>query len=167
MKVSRPNTVDDMVTLIPRLRAYARSLTRNANDADDLLQETLTKALANLHSFQEGTALRAWLFTIMRNTFFTQSHKRAREQPATDDCVSGKAWTPGNQENHLMGKELMSAIGRLPVLYREMLILVIVLGESYETAAEICHCAIGTVKSRVSRARNLVIADLEAPPVLA
>ena len=154
-------TIKDVVALIPHLRAYGRSLTRNANDADDLVQETLTKALANIGSFRPGTMLRAWLFTIMRNAFFTETRKRQREKPGVEDCVSPVLSVPPSQENHMMGREIQAAIDRLPAHYREMLILVLVLGESYEDAARICNCAVGTVKSRVNRARNMIIADLE------
>ena len=157
MRESQENTVGEIVELIPSLRAYARALTRDAVDADDLVQETLTKAIANVASFTPGTKLRAWLFTIMRNSFYNSVVKRQREQTGAADCVSGSAVEPGRQENHLMGQELIAAINKLPHHYREMLILVIVLGESYETAAKICNCAVGTVKSRVNRARNMVI----------
>lgn len=155
-------TVCDMVELIPQLRAYARALTRDHTDADDLVQETLTKALGSIAGFEPGTKLRAWLFTIMRNSFFTSVRKRQREQTGGEDCVSVHATDIARQEQHLMGKELMAAINRLPVHYREMLVLVVVLGESYEEAARLCGCAIGTVKSRVNRARNLIIEDLGA-----
>lgn len=155
------DTIAQIVDLIPRLRAYARVLTRDRTEADDLVQETLTKAIAKVDLFQPGTMLRAWLFTIMRNTFFTEVQKRKREQPGAADCVSGAAVSQPTQEMHLMHVQLMAAIGRLPVHYREMLVLVVVLGESYEDAAQICGCAVGTVKSRVNRARAKVIEDLE------
>lgn len=154
-------TVNDVVALIPQLRAYGRSLTRNTNDADDLVQETLTKAFANIGSFRPGTMLRAWLFTIMRNSFFTEIRKRQREKPGVEDCVSSVLSVSATQETHMMGREIQAAIERLPVHYREILVLVLVLGESYEDAARICDCAVGTVKSRVNRARNMIIADLE------
>ncbi len=157
----REHTISEIVELIPRLRAYARVLTRDRSDADDLVQETLTKAIAKVELFQPGTMLRAWLFTIMRNTFFTEVQKRKREQPGAADCVSGLAISLPDQETHLMHVQLMAAINRLPVHYREMLVLVVVLGESYEDAAQICDCAVGTVKSRVNRARAKVIEDLE------
>ncbi|MDB6452295.1 sigma-70 family RNA polymerase sigma factor [Falsirhodobacter sp. 20TX0035] len=152
--------VPDVLELIPALRAYARSLCRNAADADDLVQDTLVKALGNIDKFEEGSRLRAWLFTIMRNTFFTSVKIRTREAPAGEDCVSATPISPATQEWYVRGKELMAAVDRLPSHYREMLILVVMLGESYETAAEICDCAIGTVKSRVNRARQMVIEDL-------
>jgi RNA polymerase sigma factor (sigma-70 family) len=149
----------DVVRIIPALRTYARSLTRGDDD-DDLVQETLTKALANTDKFRPGTNLRAWLFTIMRNTFYTNVGRRARERTGTADCVSSLAMVPPTQEWNVRGREVMRAVAQLPDQYREMLILVVMLGESYEASAEICNCAVGTVKSRVNRARNMVIEAL-------
>lgn len=150
----------DVVLLIPALRAYARALTRNTVDADDLVQETLCKALANLQRFQPGTHLRAWLFTIMRNTFYTRAGQSKREVTGGADCVAGTLTSEPAQEWTVRGKELMAAVARLPVHYRETLVLVVMLGESYETAAGIFGCTVGTIKSRVNRARNLVRQDL-------
>lgn len=150
----------DVVLLIPPLRAYARALTRNAADADDLVQDTLCKALANLHRFQPGTHLRAWLFTIMRNTFYTRAGRSRREVTGSSDCVSGTLVSEPTQEWSVRGKELIAAVGRLPVHYRETLVLVVMLGESYETAAGVFGCTVGTIKSRVNRARALVRQDL-------
>ncbi|WP_103336323.1 sigma-70 family RNA polymerase sigma factor [Pseudotabrizicola formosa] len=157
-----PSVVPNIIDLLPALRAYARSLCRNATDADDLVQQTLTKALANVDKFTPGTRLRAWLFTIMRNSFYTNTVQRARETTGVEDCVSDLQQTPATQEWSVRGRELHEAISRLPTHYREMLILVIVLGASYEEAAALCDCAVGTVKSRVNRARRLVIEDLGA-----
>lgn len=150
----------DVVSLIPPLRAYARALTRNSVDADDLVQETLCKALANLHRFQPGTHLRAWLFTIMRNTFYTRAGQARREVTGGADCISGTLVSQPTQEWSVRGKELMAAVSRLPVHYRETLVLVVMLGESYETAASIFGCTVGTIKSRVNRARGMVRQDL-------
>lgn len=150
----------ELLEMIPQLRAYARALTRDRNDADDLLQETLMKALAHIGSFQRGTSLRAWLFTIMRNTFFTNLKKRRREAPGAEDCVSGLLSVEADHERHESSRDMMAAIQRLPVHYREILILVVMLGESYERAAEICCCAVGTVKSRLNRARRIIMEEL-------
>lgn len=152
--------VPDVLDLIPALRAYARALCKNAADADDLVQDTLVKALSNIDKFEQGSRLRAWLFTIMRNTFLTNTKVRARESTGGEDCVSASPVSQPTQEWYVRGKELMAAVDRLPPHYREMIILVVMLGESYETAATICNCAIGTVKSRVNRARQMVIEDL-------
>lgn len=159
---------DDIVELIPALRAYAWFLTKSPQDVDDLVQDTLLKAIARIDSFRPGTNLRAWLMTIMRNTFFNQAKRAARMRTGNEDCVSTSPSVPATQDWTLRGNELMQAVKRLPVHYREMLILVVILGETYESAAEICGVAIGTVKSRVNRARTMVIKELEpegnAPP---
>lgn len=154
------NDVDDVLTHLPALRAYARSLTRQFDDADDLVQTTLAKAIANITKYQPGTNLRAWLFTIMRNTFLTDVRKRTREQPGLSDCASTLAVTQPSHDEHITGQRLLVSIAKLPRHYREILLLVVVLGESYEEAARICGCAMGTVKSRVNRARKLLIDDL-------
>ena len=151
---------DNVLQHVPALRAYARSLTNQADDADDLVQTTLMKAISNIAKFQPGTNLRAWLFTIMRNTFLTDLRKRAREQPAVMDCASSLPAADPVHDEHIMGQRLLQAIGRLPHHYREILLLVVVIGETYEEAAHICDCAIGTVKSRVNRARPTLIEDL-------
>ena len=153
--------IPDVVDLIPALRAYARSLTRTQADASDLVQQTLLKALANVDKFQSGTRLRAWLFTILRNTFHIRSHIRARERTGVADCVSGEMSVQPLQEWAVPGRELMAAIDRLPADYRKILILVVMPGESSEDAARICRCAEGPVKHRVSRARTMVMIDLE------
>ncbi|MDO9526387.1 MAG: sigma-70 family RNA polymerase sigma factor [Gemmobacter sp.] len=157
------NTVtDDVVRLIPSLRAYARGLTRQIDDADDLVQETLVKAIGSAARFEPGTNLRAWLFTIMRNTFYTQIGKRMRERPGQADCASLQAVTQASNEAYLQGQRAFAAISRLPDHYREILMLVVVIGESYEDAALICNCAVGTVKSRVNRARRMIVENMGA-----
>ncbi len=153
-------SLDGLVDLLPTLRAYAWSLAKNGADADDLVQETLLKAIANESKFQKGTNLRAWLFTIMRNTFYNRVHAAKRERTSAADCVSGTVSTPDTQEWSVFGGELMDVIRRLPDQYREVLILVVMLGESYEEAANLCGCAVGTIKSRVNRARALVVDEL-------
>lgn len=151
----------DVLESIPALRGYARALTRNSHDADDLVQDTLTKAIANIDRFEPGTRLRAWLFTIMRNTFFNQVHKRRREITGAADCVSGEVAVEAAQESIVYCNQVMAVVQQLPVQFREMLILVVMLGERYEDAAVICNCAVGTVKSRVNRAKQMVSEMLE------
>jgi RNA polymerase sigma factor (sigma-70 family) len=158
--LSPASDADDVMTYLPALRAFAWTLCRREQDVDDLVQETLTKALARFDRYQKGTNLRAWLFTIMRNTHFTAAHKAARERPGGEDCVSGSVCVDGTQEWSVRGNEVWRAVLALPEHYREMLILVVMLGESYENAARICGVAIGTVKSRVNRARGLVLEQL-------
>ncbi|WP_284164776.1 sigma-70 family RNA polymerase sigma factor [Frigidibacter sp. SD6-1] len=158
MHADKPtDTLDGVIELLPTLRAYAWSLTKNGPDADDLVQDTLLKAIANEDKFQKGTNLRAWLFTIMRNTFFNRVHAAKRERTMPNDCASLTVSTPATQEWSVFGTELMAVIRSLPEQYREVLILVVMLGESYEDAAELCGCAVGTIKSRVNRARALVV----------
>ena len=153
---------DEIVDLIPAMRAYAWVLTRRHEDADDLVQETLTKAIAKINSFHVGTNLRAWLFTIMRNTFLNGIVRAQRMQTGSADCVSTTVCTPATQEWTIRGNELMQIVADLPQHYREMLVLVVINGESYETAAEIFDVRIGTVKSRVNRARAMVAEKLDA-----
>jgi RNA polymerase sigma factor (sigma-70 family) len=150
----------DIVRLIPALRAFARTFCRNPTDADDLVQETLMKALANLDKFEPGTKLKSWLFTIMRNTFYTRSKVLGREAPGAEEPVSGDTPMPATQEISARAKEVQRALQKLPPHYREVLTLVAILGESYEAAAEICDCAVGTVKSRLNRARHQILQEL-------
>lgn len=152
----------DIVDLIPALRSYAWALTRRHEDVDDLVQDTLVKAIDKIDSFRPGTNLRAWLMTIMRNTFLNGIAKSKRSTTGETDCVSTTLSVPSTQEWCVRGGELMQAVGRLPRHYREILIVVVMLGESYERAAELFGVETGTVKSRVSRARAMVVADLES-----
>jgi len=147
----------NVVDLIPALRAFARTFCRDPADADDLVQETLTKGLANLDKFEPGTRMKSWLFTIMRNTFYTRIKTYSREAPGLVDCASGRPVSEATQEWTLRGKEVHDAISRLPQQKREVLVLIGVLGLSYEETAEICCCAVGTVKSRLSRARAAIL----------
>jgi len=147
---------DNILSYLPAMRAFARSLCGNAADADDLVQETLLRALENIDRYTPGTNLRAWLFTIMRNRFFTNTAKRARERTGDTDCVADTQLVPPKQEWALRMRELARALNELPVHYRETIVLVVVLEESYQSAAEILQCDIGTVKSRVSRARQML-----------
>jgi RNA polymerase sigma factor (sigma-70 family) len=149
-----------IVDLIPALRAFARTFCRDASDADDLVQETLTKGISNLDKFEPGTRMKSWLFTIMRNTFYTRIKIANRESPGLIDCASGRPVQEATQEWTVRGQEVHAAINRLPSHHREVLVLIGVLGVSYEETAEICNCAIGTVKSRLNRARASLLEDL-------
>lgn len=146
-----------IVDLIPALRAFARTFCRLPDDADDLVQETLTKGLANIDKFEPGTRMKSWLFTIMRNTFYTRARIAAREAPGLLDCVSLRLISEATQEWSVQSKEVHAAIQQLPEHQREVLMLIGVLGVSYEEAGEICGCAVGTVKSRLNRARANVL----------
>ncbi|MBB3287173.1 sigma-70 family RNA polymerase sigma factor [Rhizobium sp. BK284] len=151
----------EIVDLIPALRAFARTFHRNSVDADDLVQETLTKALANIGQFDPGTRLKSWLFTIMRNTFCTKFRIAKRESPGTKKCVSGVGVEAPSQEWTIRAKELERACNQLPEPYRAVLEYVVIEGRSYDDAAERFECAIGTVKSRINRARRHLAAQLD------
>jgi RNA polymerase sigma-70 factor (ECF subfamily) len=145
---------DDLVKTIPSLRAFAISLAQNNDRADDLVQETLVKAWDKQSSFQLGTNLKAWLFTILRNEFYSQMRKRGREVQDSDGVLTaGVAIHPG-QQGSVDLKDFRKALETLPEDQREAIILIGASGFSYEEAAEICGCAVGTIKSRVSRART-------------
>ena len=155
----------ELVDLIPALRAFARTFYRNKDDADDLVQETLSKALANLERFERGTRMKAWLFTIMRNTFLTGIKKTNRESPGQDDCVSGQSVTAPSQEWAQRSWEVAQAIDQLPEDQRQVIVLIGMIGIGYEDAAAICGCAIGTIKSRLNRARARLTETLGDTPV--
>jgi RNA polymerase sigma-70 factor (ECF subfamily) len=144
----------DLIAVIPNLRAFAVSLSGNPDRADDLVQETLVKAWSNIGSFVEGTNLPAWLFTILRNIYYSEYRKRRREVADPDGAIAGKLATAPAQNGHMDMLDFHAALQQLPNDQREALILIGASGLSYEEAAGICGCAIGTMKSRVNRARN-------------
>lgn len=154
---------DDLVAAIPNMRAFAISLCGNRDRADDLVQEALVKAWNHLDSFQVGTNLKAWLFTILRNAYFSELRKTKREVADSEGLIAARVAVPAEQHAHLDLKDLSNALAQLPVDQREALILVGAEGFSYEDAASISGCAVGTVKSRVNRAR-VKLAELMAPP---
>jgi len=153
---------DDVVGLIPALRAFAWSLSHNGSDADDLVQETLIKAWSNRDKFEDGTNLRAWLFTILRNTYYTSVIRRRREVRDEQGEYAGALRTPATQDWSVAMGALQAALAQLPDEHREALILVGAAGLSYEEAAEICGCALGTIKSRVNRARARLLKIMDA-----
>ncbi|GLS49349.1 RNA polymerase sigma factor [Methylobacterium gnaphalii] len=138
---------------IPALRAFAYSLTYDLDRSDDLVQDTLVKAWVKADSFQHGTNLTAWLFTILRNAFYSELRKRKREVGDADGVMAGKLTSLPAQEVSLELREFHEALDLLPSSQREALVLVGAQAFTYEEAAEICGVAVGTVKSRVSRAR--------------
>jgi len=156
---------DEVVAMIPALRAFAWSVSRNGSDADDLVQETLIKAWSHRARFEPGTNLRAWLFTILRNTYYTAVVRRRREVRDEDDLHAKALVSQPTQEWGLTMRALQEALEQLPLEHREALILVGAAGLSYEETARICGCALGTVKSRVNRARHrlLKLMDMEDP----
>jgi RNA polymerase sigma-70 factor, ECF subfamily len=149
------HTRDDILPLVPQLRAYARALTAgNIDFADDIVQDTLMLALQGWHSFTPGTNLKAWLVQILRNRFHSVvSRRHMRAEIGTDD-LERLASVPAFQERRLEVLEFKLAFARLTPNRREALVLHAVQGLPYERIAEICGCEIGTVKSRINRARN-------------
>ena len=144
---------DLMIREIPNLRAFAASLSGSMQQADDLVQDTLLKAWGSAASFRPGTNLRAWLFVILRNTYFSLYRKRGREVQDVDGTYSERLSVQGSQESSLDLADFREALAKLPEEQREVLIMVGASGLSYEETAEICGVAVGTIKSRVNRAR--------------
>jgi RNA polymerase sigma-70 factor (ECF subfamily) len=144
----------DLLASLPNLRAFAVSLTGRHDKADDLVQDTIMKAWANQTSFTAGTNMRAWLFTILRNEFYSQMRKRGREVQDSDGLFSERFSVHPEQYGRLDLQDFRKALDKLPDDQREAIVLVGAAGFAYEEAAEICGCAIGTIKSRVNRARR-------------
>ena len=149
-----PSVREAMLSAVPSLRAFAISLCGNVDRADDLVQETLLRAMANIDSFQPGTNMSAWLFTILRNLFRSEYRKRRREVEDTDGSYAESLTSHPEQHGRIEFEEFRKALSQLPPDQREALILVGASGFSYEEAASICECAVGTIKSRVNRART-------------
>jgi len=145
---------DELMSHLGAMRAFAMSLTRNAANADDLVQDTIVKAWTNMDKFAEGTNMRAWLFTILRNTFYSNRRKMKREVPDIDGThAAGRSEKPAH-DGHLAMADFKVAFDQLPDEQREALILVGASGFSYEDAAQMCGCAVGTIKSRANRGRS-------------
>lgn len=140
--------------LVPNLRAFARSLCGNPDQADDLVQEALVKAWKHRESFAQGSNLKAWLFTILRNAYFSERRKRKHEVEDTDGVFAARLSVHGEQTGHLDLMDFSKALDTLPPDQKEALLLVGAEGFSYEDVALMCGCAVGTIKSRVNRARN-------------
>jgi RNA polymerase sigma-70 factor, ECF subfamily len=149
-------TYEAMMAAIPSLNRFAISLCRDVNFANDLVQETLLRALISLESFEPGTNMSAWLFTILRNQFYSEYRKRRFEVEDIDGFYAGQLASLPEQMGCLDIDELLRVFKWLPVKQRDAIVLVGVLGFSYMDAALICGCSIGTIKSRLSRARRLL-----------
>jgi RNA polymerase sigma-70 factor, ECF subfamily len=163
--ISPPDVKADILEAVPHLRAFAISLTGDLDRADDLVQEAIVRGLSHLDSFTPGTNMQAWLFTILRNQFHTGYRKRRREVEDPDGQYAAKLAAAPTQDAYINLKDLGTALLQIPVEQREAVLLVAG-GISYEEAAQICGVAIGTIKSRVNRARHalaerLSIADTE------
>jgi len=151
--LSDPEFKQQLAQVIPHLRAFGRSLSGSRDLADDLVQETLLKAWAARKRFQAGTNMRAWTFIILRNLFLSQM-RRARFKGEWDELTASKLLAaPASQDRHVELGDMQRALLHLPQPQREALILVGAGGFAYEEAAEICGCAVGTIKSRVARGR--------------
>jgi RNA polymerase sigma-70 factor (ECF subfamily) len=153
MTEQAPSVREAMLAAVPSLRAFAISLSGNVDRADDLVQETLLRAWANLDSFQPGTNMSAWLFTILRNLFRSEYRKRRREVEDANGTYADSLKSLPAQQSQIEYGEFGRALASLPPDQREALILVGASGFSYKEAADICGCAVGTIKSRVNRAR--------------
>ncbi len=143
----------EIIALLPDLRGFARFLVRDRVMADDVVQDTLVRALGALHQFEPGTNLKAWLFTILRNQFYEQARRRKREIAAMDARFTGEEGASPQQLARAELHELQALIWRLPPLLREALILVGAQELSHDEAAAICQVPVGTMKARLSRAR--------------
>lgn len=154
MKIPSAELQANLVATVPNLRAFGISLCGDVDRADDLVQETLVKAWKNIGSFDEGTNLKAWLFTILRNTYFSELRKRRREVSVDDNAIEQRLSVHPEQQGAADFSDFKKALMQLSDDQREALILVGAEGFSYEEAAEISGCAVGTVKSRVNRARS-------------
>lgn len=150
----------ELVKLIPHMRAFARSLCGDATIADDLAQDAMVKAWAARASFQTGTNMKAWSFMILRNQFYSDKRRSWRETQLDQDAAERTLVAVDDAASPLALDEMRMALAMLPAEQREALILVGAGGFAYEEVAEICACAVGTAKSRVSRARRALHAIL-------
>ena len=167
--VGTPQGADDemrelLLGAIPALRAFAFSLTYDLDRSDDLVQDTLVRAWTKADSFTRGTNLTAWLFTILRNQFYTEIRKGRREVEDADGVHAGTLTAHPDQEHAAGLRMVMNLIGTLPLPQRQALLLVGAEGYTYEDAAEQLGCQVGTVKSRVSRARAFLVDSFEGLP---
>lgn len=144
-----------LAELLPRLRAYAQVLTKNSHDADDLVQTTVERALSRIELYQPGTNFKAWMFTILRNCYFTEMRKRSRRPESVDPADhEGALSVRAVQQTGLEVRDFSRAFARLTEMDRTVLILVGAEGMSYQEAADVLGTPIGTVRSRLSRART-------------
>ena len=160
-------TRDRMVTAIPSLRSFAYSLCRNRDRADDLVQETLARAIDRISTFEKGSNLEAWLFTILRNRFNTEYRKSKATVQDTDDMLAEMLATPPEQVGWGIANDLRAGLGTLSADQQQALFLVGASGLSYDEAAVVVGCNVGTIKSRVHRARLTLAAFMsdEGMPV--
>jgi RNA polymerase sigma-70 factor (ECF subfamily) len=148
------STRNALLGAIPHLRAFAISLTGNPESADDLVQETLARGLTHIDRFEPGTNIQAWLFTILRNQFYTSYRKRRRETEDPEGVLAGKLAVSPSQQARLDYEDMKTALASLAPRQREAILLIGAEGLTYEEAARVCQTSIGTIKSRVNRART-------------
>jgi len=151
---------NEIVEMIPRLRTFARRFQPRQHDAEDLVQETLSKAFANLDKFKPGTNLKSWLFTILRNTFCTNHGRAKREPVGKETCVAAQLAVGAGQEWHVQALDFAREMERLPVHYRAAIELILLEEMSYVDAALSSGCPVGTMKSRVNRGRSILLERL-------
>jgi len=152
---------EELVSHLPALRAFALSLTRNSAAADDMVQDTVVKAWTNMDKFKPNTNLRAWLFTILRNTYYSSRRKLNREVADVDGAFTSSLSVKPDHDGRMQLADFRKAFETLPDEQREALILVGASGFSYEEAAGMCGVAIGTIKSRANRGRARLAELLE------
>ncbi len=155
---------DALVASVPELRAFALSLARNPATADDLVQDTVLKAWSKLDHFTPGTSMRAWLFTILRNSYYSMQRKGRRETADVDGAFAARLSQAPDHDGRLALRDFAGAFAQLPDDQREVLILIGASGFSYEEAAQTCGCAIGTIKSRANRGRARLAEMLQLGP---
>jgi RNA polymerase sigma-70 factor (ECF subfamily) len=149
-----------LMDTIPALRAFARTFDPRPDRADDLVQETLLKGLDAVDQFTPGTSMRSWLFTIMRNNFYNRCKREKREFTSVEDDVGRHLSVDASQEWSVTSREVQRALENLAPSQREVVCLVAILGVSYLEAADICGCEIGTIKSKLNRARTSLLEAL-------
>jgi RNA polymerase sigma-70 factor, ECF subfamily len=169
MQIVRPFGSGDfrtqLLSHIPQLRGFARGLTGKRAQSDDLVQDALLRALAGEHRFEPGTNMRAWLFTILRNCHMNEYRRRRFDGGAVEDLPEARLSIPGNQEAAIELKEVQRLMLAIPVNLREALILVSAAELTYKDASVVCGCAVGTIKSRVNRARTELARLIDKPTI--
>jgi RNA polymerase sigma-70 factor (ECF subfamily) len=156
------NFEEDLVKLIPQLRAYAFAMTRGRESGDDLVQDTLVRALRSQHTFTPGTNLKAWVFTILRHQFITLARRKLPTPTALSEGGDEAPSSPAAQEDAVSLRDFHRLLHQLPAKQREALLMIGANGFTYEEAAEITRCSVGTIKSRVSRARAFLLPHFAA-----
>lgn len=154
---------DNLVTIVPSLRSFARGLCGNRDLADDLAQEAIVRAWAARKSFEPGTNFRAWMFMILRNQFYTTLRKNSRIVDWDPQVAERTLVAEASQEDRVNVQDVAAALQKLPAEQREVLMLVGANGVSYEEAAVIMGCAVGTIKSRLARGRTALAALISGP----